>query len=167
MAGVLSIACAMILAILYFRFNPFREWGLEEEMADLAAKGQLLSIEYQAKRAFEVEESFVPGSQYFIELEDDSVLFVGGEYLYEYDPIDDDPELNCPRRFPCTKFVIHRHARKRYVLDIQCEGRVLEPELVAPAFTEQEYRQNAIPKDGQIIRDRTYDAIKEQRMLRR
>jgi hypothetical protein len=48
-------------------------------------------------------------------------------------------------------------------VDITCRGDVLQPEVVAPPFSPLDYKQRAIPADGQVITDRTYDEIKAQR----
>ncbi len=51
-------------------------------------------------------------------------------------------------------------------MDILCRGRVLEPEVVAPPFDESDYRRGTEAEDGEIIRDRTYDQLKEERQSR-
>ena len=43
---------------------------------------------------------------HFLELSDESVMCLYGQYLYEYEPIDDDPELNQPRLFPTSEFSV-------------------------------------------------------------
>jgi len=75
-------------------------------------------------------------------------------------PIHDDPEVNCPRRFPCAEFPIRRNRIKGSVVDIECRGEVLAPEMTAPPYSDEEFRRGLIPGDGEIIRDRTYDQLK-------
>ena len=75
----------------------------------------------------------------------------------------DEPDINQPRRFPCTEFTVLRHKEAGYILDILCSGAVLEPEVVAPPFSKQDCRQG-LPEDGDVIADRTYDEIKAQRL---
>jgi membrane protein implicated in regulation of membrane protease activity len=122
----------------------------------------LVSQQYHARRAFQVEELEDLGSSYFIELADGSVLFVTGQYLYEYEPIDDDPDENQPRRFPCTEFTVRRHPTEHWVYDIACSGEVLEPEGLARPFSYDDYDSGRIPENGQIITGRSYDEIKAQ-----
>jgi hypothetical protein len=97
-------------------------------------------------------------------LENGSVLFLSGQYLYDYQPIDGDPEYNRPRLFPCTEFTVRRHIGKGYVFAIICRGEVFEPELLAPPF---DFKKDDFPIDGKVITDQTYDDIKQERMNRR
>jgi hypothetical protein len=41
---------------------------------------------------------------------------------------------------------------------------VIEPEALAPWFDEEDYRKQHIPKDGAVIREKTYDQIKRERL---
>lgn len=80
-------------------------------------------------------------------------------YLYDYEPITDDEELNQPRAFPCTEFIVRRHKKEGYVAESLCSGTVLEPEVVAPPVGKGVERASAIPEDGKVISGRTYDQI--------
>jgi hypothetical protein len=142
------------------RFIEFRT--AESFMQELAAKGLLVSSEFRATRALRIAEFDDEGSHYFIELENGSVLYLNGQYLYDYEPIDDDPEVNQPRNFPCTEFTVHRHKVEGYVVEIVCRGRVLDPEITAPAFEKVDKRRGALFGDGQVLTDRTYEQIRQE-----
>ncbi len=129
-------------------------------LREMEEKGLLVSTDYRAVRAFAVEEFEDEGPHYFLELDDSAVLYLNGQYLYDYEPIDDDPEANQPRRFPCTEFTVRRHREGGYVVDLVCRGRVLEPEVVAPHFSPARLRWSELPGDGQVFRDRPYDDLK-------
>jgi hypothetical protein len=86
----------------------------------------------------------------------------GLHYLYDYEPISDDPELNQPRSFPCTEFTVRRHKKDGYVVDIVRGGTVLEPEVMAPAFGNKVWRAKRIPEDGQVITSASYDDLKRE-----
>ena len=131
---------------------------------ELEDKGLLSCIECKATRAFGVEEYEDEGLHYFIEMEDGSLLYLNGQYLYEYEPVEDDQELNQPRWFPCTEFTVRRHRTEGYVVDLLCRGEVLEPEVVAPPFTWEDHKRGIVPEDGQILRDREYDDLKRERL---
>ena len=45
-----------------------------------------------------------------------------------------------------------------------CEGELLEPEVVAPPFTMDEYDGDRVPEDGTILTTRGYDEIKAERL---
>ncbi len=132
-------------------------------LESLRRKGQIVSDEFRARRAFEVEEYNDEGTHYYIELEDGSVLYLSGQYLYDYDAIEESPpddDLNQPRLFPATEFVIHRHKRQGYVVEIEPKGPAFEPEYTAACFASQDGPGIKIPLDGEVITDRTYDELK-------
>ncbi|MRW89020.1 hypothetical protein GJ699_03390 [Duganella sp. FT80W] len=158
--------CALVAGLSLFNrrgAKPRRRvQTMAEHIADLESQGQLVRETYRATRAFGVEEFEDEGSHYFIELADGRVLYLSGQYLYDFEPISDDPELNQSRRFPCTEFEVLRHKDRGYVIDIHCAGQVLEPELIAPAFTQADW-QRGVPEDGDIIDGKAYDALKLER----
>jgi hypothetical protein len=105
-----------------------------------------------------VEELDEEGLHYFIEVDDHSTLFLSGQYLYNYDSEEQ------PRTFPCTAFAVRRHRTRGYAVDIVCLGTILEPEVFAPPFDANDFGTDAIPEDGQVITDRSYDRLKHERM---
>jgi len=131
---------------------------------ELEGQGLLASESFKARRSFQVGEFEDEGSHYFLELEDGRVLFLSGQYLYDYEPVKEGDEIVRPRRFPNADFVIHRHRVKRYVVDILCNGLVIEPEVVAPRFSPDDFGTTNIPEDGQIITDRTFEQLKNERV---
>lgn len=150
--------------------TPFGLLGVKKNDFDpavLKAQGLLVSTTYRARRAFEVSEREDEGYGYFIELEDGRVLFLQGQYLYDYGPVEDDeePESNRDRLFPCTEFILHRHKKHDYLIELECKGTVLEPECVVPPLSNNHRKQGLNPDDEDIIADRSYDEIKA-RLLR-
>ncbi|MDA8421794.1 MAG: hypothetical protein M0Z89_00475 [Nitrospiraceae bacterium] len=123
-------------------------------------EGLLLSTTYQATRAFQVEEFKEEGPHYFIELHDGSVLHMNGLYLAAFEPRRFFEVFDRPRKFPCTEFVVRRDREDGCVVDIQCSGPVLEPEITTPPFDESDFRDAFLPQDGDIITTRTYDELK-------
>lgn len=127
---------------------------------DLERKSLLVSTSYRARRAFQVEEFEAEGSHYFIELEDGAVLYLCGQYLYEYEPIDGVHKLKQGRRFPCSEFTVRRDRKEGFVVDILCGGTALEPETLAPHFSEADFENGGAPEDGDVITDLSYNYIK-------
>lgn len=165
----LMIALPLTVAMVVFNrsgYRPgFRRTSLEEHINELDAKGEISRESFQARRAFAVEEIEDEGSHYYVELVDGRVLYLNGQYLYDYEPIVDEPELNQARLFPCTEFVVLRHKQDGYVLRIECAGSVIEPEVTTAPFTRMEMRDGiGIPEDGEIFPGRPYDALKRRRL---
>lgn len=159
---------SLIGALFLFNRSGFRPGlrrkSLAERISELDASGLLLRQHFRANRAFAVEEFEDEGLHYFIELTDGRVLFLSGQYLYDYEPIADEPELNQPRSFPSTEFEVLRHKSAGYVMEIRCTGEVLESELTTAPFQEDDF-ERGVPQDGDVIADRTYDEIKAERMV--
>jgi hypothetical protein len=126
-------------------------------------EGLLVSTAYRAKRYFEVEASDEEGPHYFIELDDGSVLYMSGRYLAAFRPRKIFNLIDYPRKFPCTEFIVKRDRCDGCIVDIQCSGSPLEPEIVTPPFNELAFQSSIIPQDGDILVSRTYDAIKSVR----
>lgn len=120
-----------------------------------------------ARRAFRVEDSEDIGPHYFLELTDHSVLHLQGDYLYDYEPIEGDPEANTPRRFPCTEFSLRKGKHDNGVAQIVCQGDVMEPESNDAAFEPEAWRQDWVPEDGEVITDISYEELKQNHGRRR
>lgn len=166
--GIAAASSGMAIGGLALRvLNPkganlFGTKTLEEQVAELQAADLLMATTFHATRTFQVEELEDEGSHYFIELSDRSVLFLSGQYLYDY-----EPDFTGHRVFPSSAFTIRRHRIEGFAADIQIAGVPIEPELMAPPFTEADFRHSVFPGDGQIVRDRTYDELKQQFANRR
>ncbi|KRG47312.1 hypothetical protein ARC20_02985 [Stenotrophomonas panacihumi] len=167
--GVPALAMLAASGLSLFLFNrsglrpQLRRQSHAVFIADLHAQGLLQREAFQAKRAFAVAEFEDEGSHYFIELDDGRVLYLGGQYLYDFEPLEaDDGEPEQQRSFPCREFEVLRHRQAGYVVDIVCRGQVLEPELVAPPFGKREMRD--LPEDGELIVDRDYETLKRTRL---
>lgn len=129
---------------------------------ELQSQGMVVSENYQAKRAFEIEEFEDEGRHYFIELADGSVLYLNGQYLYDYGDEQDGSVQPSSQSFPNTDFTLLRHRTDNYVLDIVRRGAFLPPETVGPSFQLDHYDSPNAPEDGDVIRDRSYDTLKAQ-----
>jgi hypothetical protein len=130
-------------------------------------EGLLISTRYRATRAFQVRELTDEGSHYFIELHDGSVLYMGGRYLSAFEPNKLLKLIERPRKFPCTEFIVRRDRDDGCVVDIQCQGSVLEPEIVTPPFEKQDFQSAMMPQDGDVVTTRTYDEMKTLRLRAR
>jgi hypothetical protein len=164
--GILTLlGCLGALALFNKRGSDFFGQTIpEEHLHDLESQELLLDEDFVALRAFEVEEFEDEGMHFFVELQDERVLFLSGQYLYDYEPINARNGLK-PRRFPCSEFTVRRHKDKNYVADLICRGKVLEPESLAPPFTDQEWREDKVPSDGEIITRISFDQLKKQRHI--
>jgi len=165
--SAIAVLMVALMALSLWLFSPkgsdpFGRKTAEEQRRALEQLGLLESTAFRATRAFGVEELEDEGLHYFLELTDGRVLLLSGQYLYDYEPISDDPETNQPRSFPCTEFTVRRHKKEGYVVEVVCGGAVLEPEVMAPSFGKKVWQRNRVPEDGRVITDTTYDQLKWQ-----
>lgn len=153
---------ALILAAGYIFNSDFRKRmpsvDAEKQYDEWMQQGLITTTKFTAIRAFEVEEVEDEGRQFFLELNDGSVLFLAGQYLYDLvEPLSEEGEAP---KFPCTEFTIERH-KNGFAIDVHCEGILLEYESLEPTFWEAPYWKDDYPEDGLIITDRTFDQLKQ------
>lgn len=132
----------------------------EEILEELRSRDLLVSSAFAATRVFQVEEYEDEGLHYFLELENGSVLYLGGQYLYDFGRFEDDPGLAADQLFPATTFRIVRHRDEGYVVDLEPFGSVLPPEETYPPYRPAEYEAGLVPEDGDVITSRSYDQLK-------
>ena len=161
-----NLVISIIAALILFngrRTRPFQSG--DAYLAELQEKGLLVSQNLEARRAFEVNEFEDEGSHFFVELTDGSVLFLTGQYLYDYrGPAKSEGDGNTS--FPCSEFTILRHKETNHVVDIICAGQALPIECEVPPFSKEDFENELVPADGQVIRDRSYNEIKKERLKR-
>jgi hypothetical protein len=167
--GVLAIVLFVYLSLLMITiavmvdFPPLPRQPRMNEIADeLEQRRLLVSGNFCADRAFRVEECNGEGPHYFLELEDGGILHLSGNYLYDY-----EPGNASARHFPCTRFTVRRHVDLGHVVDIVCGGLIIEPEVEAPPYSAWDFSHGMVPRDGQILRNLTFEQLRQQRMAAR
>jgi len=97
---------------------------------------------------------------HFLELGDGSVMVLYGQYLYEYEPIDDDPEVNQPRLFPTSEFTVVRPRNGDELLDLKVGSNVIGTRLIREPDDYQAIADLGFKlKDGEIVGDVTFDQV--------
>src|SRR5258706_15511593 len=130
---------------------------------ELEEDGLLIHQAFWARRALQVDEFEDEGSHYFIELANGDVLFLTGQYLYDYVPqgsyVDDPAAV-----LPIYRIYDSAPQRKGFAVDVSRQGEVIEPEVLAPWFDEEDFKKSLIREDGAILREKSYDQIKNERL---
>jgi hypothetical protein len=101
--------------------------------------GEPKRTRYEIRRAMRLTGS----DDYFLELADGSVLYLGGPYLQE------------AQAFPCRELTVQRHPIEGYVIDVECNGDLIEPES-GRRFAETD----DIPVDGHLLPGQTFDDLR-------
>ena len=167
--GVLAIVTFVYLSVLMMCIAVMMDYPslprqprMNEIADDLEQRRLLISSNFCADRAFRVEQCNGEGPHYFLELEDGGILHLSGNYLYDYEPGE-----GAPRHFPCTHFTVRRHADLGHAVDIVCGGLIIEPEVEAPPYSAWDFAHGLVPRDGQILRNLTFDQLRQQRIAAR
>jgi hypothetical protein len=156
---------ALMVAIAFLLDHPRlpRQPRISQQAAELERRNLLVVTAFVAERAFCVHESAdEEGPHYFLALDDGGILHLSGAYLYEY-----EPTAGAPRHFPCTHFTVRRHAETGEVVDLICGGIVIEPEIEAPPFSRNDIALGKVPGDGAVLREISFDELREQRSVLR
>ena len=151
--GILMAVWMLILIVgtlIIFNFRQRLPPGKSaaEQLQELEAKGLLIKADFSARRAFSVEEFEDEGLHFFIELKDGGILYLSGQYLYDY------------QQFPCPEFTISRHREAGWVADIECRGTVIEAEELELSFSKSHFEAGLVPDDGEIWRHRSFEQLK-------
>lgn len=162
LAPAVMFAAAAVALVIFNRASQRPSFASPaKRLADLERRGLLERRPYRATRAFLVEPYEDEGPHYYLELPDGRALYLNGQYLYDFEPITDDPEVNQPRAFPCTEFEVLWDIEVKHVHDIRCAGTVLEPEMVFPPHV-HESRSRHAETDGTILADRSYETARHE-----
>jgi hypothetical protein len=118
--------------------------------ADLAS-GQATCTTYEITDALRVDEFEDEGSHYYLKLAGGGVLFLSGQWLYEYEVGEDDDGKPTPARFPCRRFTVERAAKSGLFLDMKPLAAPFEPSGTLPPFEDGDHRAGTVPSDGDVL----------------
>lgn len=151
-AVIAAGAAAAFAQYLYRKTEPLLSKERDAHARDLAA-GTAVRFTFDVVDAIRVEEFEDEGSAYYLKLADGRVLFLQGQYLYEYEAAHEGEDGKPVRaRFPADRFTIERTAGSGLVLGITDFGGLIPVSGVLPPFTVDERRDDSIPNDGDILR---------------
>jgi hypothetical protein len=162
--GLALSLCAVTLVIstwVGFKIIGTRKPAEPVNLEKLEAEGKVITEEFSVKRAFEVEEFEDEGMHLFLELEPGRILYLLGQYLYDYTEILDDPDMNQPASFPCEHFKIKRNAKHGWVYEIECLSPFMAPDEKLPCFSKSFFDKYDFPYDGRVF-EVDYDQLKQE-----
>ncbi|MEQ1893977.1 MAG: hypothetical protein ABL998_15660 [Planctomycetota bacterium] len=128
---------------------------------DLAA-GHAVCTTFEITDALRVEEFEDEGSQYYLALTDGRVLFVSGQWLYEYEDGEDEDGKPTPARFPCRRFTLERAAKSGLFLDLIPQGPAFPPSDTLPPFKDADHTAGTVPDDGDVLTV-DFDSLRKRR----
>lgn len=136
---------------LYRKSAPFLEKVRGAYSRDLAL-GTVTCTTYDVVDALRVEELEDEGSGYYLKLADGGVLFLQGQYLYEYEEVGADGEDEAePARFPASRFTIERAPESGLVMGLRDLGALIPVSGTLKPFTLDDHENSLVPEDGAIL----------------
>jgi len=128
-------------------------------LADLKQQGLIETVEFSAKRAFQVYGFDDEGPSDFVELTDGRVLHLWGQYLDDLAEITDDPGNNQSQLFPCARFRVTRRRDTGQVYAVEPLSPCFGLDAEFPPFTLQDLKAGWRPANGAILTE-SYDVLK-------
>lgn len=167
--SVVVLIGGLVFAILaYFVSNVphlirfIRGVSPDDHLTKLEASGKAVREQYEATQALTVEVLNTGSIMHFIDVGQERILCLSGQYYFEFEPYDDDPELNQTRRFPTESFSLLRHRKTGDVLSLIPGSNVLEPTVCDPvAWPEKLVDLGFEIEDGEIVSGPNMDEIRQ------
>ena len=160
-AFLIAILRDIVLEVpLWYRRLRGVPW--EEYLSQREAKGDAIRSEYQADRALTVEDFTTGRLMHFIDIGSGSILCLYGQQYYEFEPIDDDPEVNQARQFPTRTFSLLRQAKNDEVLALFPGSIVLDPIVCDPIVKPKKLLDLGFQlTDGEVVSGASLQAIED------
>ena len=129
------------IVIYWMNKNGEIGWNRKVENEIKNGKAQVLKIE--TEKVFKRKETFDLGSGFYIKISRNETLFLQGQYF---------DELQYSRKFPNTEFeIIKTNLTLNELISINSLGKYLKPEKKLKAFTKEEYENNKVYYDGELL----------------
>jgi len=161
---LIALPALVLLAHLIFNGGLFRllrglpiHATVDEQLKKETADRETLEV----NRAISFQDLNTGSQVHFLELDDNSILCLYGQYLFEFEPIDDDPEWNQARLFPTSRFVRTFDTRSQETLEIEPNGDVLDTDILPDATDfDRLYDLNIRLDDGERLKEVSLEEIK-------
>lgn len=141
-------------------YRRFRGIPWKDHLNQLEADGDAIRKEYKASRALTVEDFTTGCLMHFIDIGSGSILCLYGQQYDEFEPIDDDPDVNQARQFPTETFSLLRHVKKDEVLALFPGSVVLEPTICDPIVKPKKLMNLGFQlTDGEIVFGSSLQAV--------
>jgi hypothetical protein len=141
-----------------FLFNERNPWVKRNGVLTYRRRDELVSDTYRAGRALELRVPDTNEGWYLIELDTGKVLCLWDNL--PSGPLGFDSMNPEVRRFPCTEFAVLRHPTENFTAEIDCGSRLIKPITIVLPDHYDEWLHTYIPKDGDLIPDKTFDEVR-------
>lgn len=161
LGGVAAVVALSLLVYVRRSVSPNLSAERAKHSDDLT-RGLAEVTTHEVVDALRVEEFEDEGSAYYLKLADGRVLFLAGQYLYDYEAGEDEDAQSTPARFPCRRFKLERAAASGLLLELTPLGPAFPPSGTLPAFRTEDHHADRVPEDGQVL-DVDFESLRARR----
>ena len=165
--AVLALASLLVIAVFgYFVSNLPGWWravrgvSWEDHLARLESDGKAIREGYETTRGIRFEDLSTGCIAHLLDIGDRGVLCLYGQSYFEFEPIDDDPDVNQPRKFPTRTFSVLRRKSNGEVLALYPGADVFEP-TVCGGIVGPEKALDLKLQDGGIISTKSFEDMEQ------
>lgn len=165
---VLGLFAAVILLVVGILFSipgwlrTLRGISYDDHTRDLEERGKARRERFSATRAMTAEDYTISGLAHFLDIGDGRILCLRGQQYYDFEPIEDDPEVNQDRQFPTRDFEVMFRVRNGEVLDLYPGSQVFEPKLFDPVVEPESLYELGIEfEDGEIVTGLSWEEVEK------
>jgi hypothetical protein len=133
----------------------------EEYIQDLLNRNLAVKETYQVTEAITFDDLSTSCMCHLLNISENEVLCLYGQYLYEYREIDDDPDVNQDRLFPTSEFSLIRKLKNNEVLKVEVGKKVIDESVFKDVEVERLYDLGIKLEDGEIIRGIDFSKIRD------
>jgi hypothetical protein len=166
--AILVLASTLLFAVVGYLWSNIPDWSRrlrgvsrEDHLKSLEENGKAFREHYQTYRVVTFEDLRTSCLVHLIDMGDSKLLCLYGQRYYDFEPIEDHPEVNQCRKFPTKTFSLLRRRSDGEVLALFPGAEVVEP-AVCEAIA-------AVPKaieglglqfrDGEFVSGISFDEV--------
>ena len=138
---ILQIIAIIAVLIIMKRMGEI-DWNKKVDNEIKNGKAQVLKI--KTDKVYKRKETFDLGSGFYLKISENETLFLQDQYF---------DELQYSRKFPNTEFeIVRTELTFNELIDIKPLGEYLKPEKKLKAFTKEEFENNEVHYDGDLLK---------------
>ena len=131
------------VGIVIYWMNKNRELGWNRKVENEIKNGKAQVLKIETEKVFKRKETYDLGSGFYIKISENETLYLQGQYF---------DELQFSRKFPNTDFeIVRTKLNFNELIDIKSFGKYLKPEKKLKAFTKEQFENNEVHYDGDLL----------------
>ncbi len=153
--GLFAAVLVLIIGVLREvprAYRALRGISYDDYVRDLESRGKARRDHFTASRALTAEDYTISGLAHFLDIGEGRILCLRGQNYYDFEPIEDDPEVNQDRQFPTRDFSVLFLKNNDDVLQLFPGSDVFEPRCMDPIIEPNSlYDLGFELEDGEIV----------------